>query len=136
MLDMARATMCVPALTLLVAFCSPTSPEDAIAEGAWGGSHIALDVTSTGAHVEFDCAHGSIDEPLALTNGKFAVRGSYTPERGGPVRDDQPEQNRPARYSGNLRDATITLTILVTDTSETLGPYALKRGTGRVLKCR
>src|SRR5437016_8340462 len=34
--------------------------------GTWGGEHVILDVSKNGAVLEFDCAHGQIDQPLIL----------------------------------------------------------------------
>src|SRR4051812_37429673 len=106
-----RSIAAVPVLAMVVAFCSPTAPADAtIPAGTWRGEHVELEVTSAGAHVEFDCAHGTLDEPLALNStGQFGVKGTYTQEAGGPVRADQPDEGRPARYAGRFRDATITM---------------------------
>lgn len=33
--------------------------------GAWGGEHIAMEVTDPGATIEYDCAHGRITEKIA-----------------------------------------------------------------------
>jgi len=63
--------------------------------GSWGGDHIGLEVSDTGARVEYDCAHGTIDGVLTLdAQGRFDARGAYVRERGGPVREDD---RRPAR---------------------------------------
>ena len=35
-----------------------------IAPGSWGGNHIRMIVTAEGAAIEYDCAWGTIDEPL------------------------------------------------------------------------
>src|SRR5689334_21739097 len=96
--------------------------------GAWGGEHIALEVGEAGARVEFDCAHGTLDEPLALDrSGHFAVRGSFTTETGGPTRRDPGGQSRPASYAGALAGSTLTLTIVLTDTNQTVGVFTLTR---------
>jgi hypothetical protein len=34
--------------------------------GAWGGEHIRMEVTDSGADIEFDCARGSISQRLEL----------------------------------------------------------------------
>ena len=53
--------------------------------GSWGGDHIRLEVTETGATVEYDCAYGSIEGPLFLDKAdNFEARGIYIFERGGP----------------------------------------------------
>src|SRR5262249_44166236 len=98
-------------VVLALAFCSPwiqsmkTHPQDAkpVATGTWGGEHIILEVSGKGAEVEFDCAHGKITEPMALNrHGDFDVAGTFSPEHGGPVRQDEAENLKPARYSGHV----------------------------------
>src|SRR6266404_4607647 len=47
-----------------------------VAVGDWGGRHIRLSVTERGATIEYDCANGTIEEPLLLgRDGRFDVRG-------------------------------------------------------------
>src|SRR3954469_23646810 len=53
--------------------------------GVWGGEHISLTVGSKDAKLEYDCAHGTIDQPLKFDNhGRFNVSGTHTWESGGP----------------------------------------------------
>ena len=132
-----HSALLAAALVALAAFRSPTSP-DTVELGAWGGEHIALEVTNAGAHVEFDCAHGTIDSPLTLDGkGQFAVKGSFTRERGGPVRLDKPSEGQPARYSGSLSGATLTLTVVLTESNQSIGEFTLTRDSkGRLRKCR
>lgn len=105
--------------------------------GAWGGDHIALDVHEAGAMVEFDCAHGALDQPLTLDrNGRFDVTGSFTTEGPGPTRRNPSGRTRAARYSGRLSGSTLTLTVILADTNETLGAFTLTRDKPRITKCR
>jgi hypothetical protein len=95
-----------------------------------------MDVTTTGAVLEFDCAHGEITESLPGKDAKFSLKGTFTPERGGPTRGDGP---RPVDviYSGEIKGDTMTLQITVPDSDVVPPPYALTNGsTGRVRKCR
>ena len=41
--------------------------------GSWGGEHIRMIVTKTGAKIEYDCALGTIDEALLLDKDGNAV---------------------------------------------------------------
>jgi hypothetical protein len=131
----------VPAVAVLVtgmAFCSPTyDASPSVPLGAWGGDHIGLEVTDKGAQADFDCAHGSVDEPLALDNaGRFNARGSYTRETPGPQREDQTRQDSPARYVGRVQGSTMTMTISLTESGETVGLFTLTRGkTPKITKC-
>ena len=67
------------------------------------GDHIRLNVTQAGAKVEYDCAFGTIDEPLLLEkDGTFEAHGIHVYERGGPIRLGEPpldgwESNAPQR---------------------------------------
>jgi hypothetical protein len=123
---------------LLVASMGATNAQKTrIATGVWGGLHINLEVGSNSAKVEYDCAHGAIDGPLVVdTNGKFELRGSFTPERGGPVRADDTPQPQPASYTGTIKGDTMTLTLKVSgaDESET---FTLENGkAGELFKCK
>ena len=106
--------------------------------GTWAGEHIVMDVTSAGATVEFDCAHGTVDAPLALdSGGRFDVAGSFTPERGGPTRGDQSSRTVPARYTGSFKDSTLTVTVVLTETKDTVGVFTLRHGAKpRLFKCK
>jgi len=105
--------------------------------GTWGGDHIRLEVTSKGALVQFDCAHGSVDERLILdSNGRFDARGSYTEESPGPQREDQPARPKLARYAGGVQVSTITLTITLSQEGQIIGPFSLvKDKMPRISKC-
>ena len=123
----------------LAAFCSLASANGAdVQSGTWAGQHIVMDVTSAGATVEFDCAHGTLDAPLALdSGGRFDVSGSFTPERGGPTRGDSPSRAVPARYTGSLDDSTLTVTVVLTESKVTVGVFTLRHGArARLFKCK
>ena len=107
-----------------------------VATGTWGGEHVRLEISKTGAEVEFDCAHGQITQPIALDKrGNFDVPGTFIPEHGGPVRSDETPPSNPARYSGHLDGDSMNLT--VTREKENLGSFTLIRGSqGTLMKCR
>lgn len=125
-------------LLLLIAALAMTSAQKTrIATGVWGGLHINLEVGSKSANVEYDCAHGTIEGPLVVdTNGKFELRGTFTPERGGPIRAGETTPARAATYTGTIDGNTMTLTLKVAgmDESET---FTLERGKqGELFKCK
>ena len=105
--------------------------------GAWGGDHIRLEVTGKGAQMEFDCAHGAIDEPLGLDNsGRFEAKGVYVEESPGPQREDSPARSKPARYEGRVQDSTMTLVITLMENVQTIGTFSLTKGRSpRITKC-
>jgi len=127
------------AFAALAAFRAPASANAAdVQAGTWAGEHIVMDVTSNGATVEFDCAHGTLDAPLALdSGGRFDVSGSFTPERGGPTRGDSASRAVPARYTGSLDDSTLTVTVVLTESKVTVGVFTLRHGARpRLFKCK
>ena len=109
-----------------------------LAEGLWGGKHIRLEVTGEGASAEFDCATGTLEGPLTLDgDGRFEVKGTFTPERGGPVREGREPEPRPARYSGRVKAEVLTLTVTLTDDADDVETFTLTHGREALLtKCR
>ena len=100
-----------------------------MALGTWGGEHVGLTVTARGARVEFDCAHGSINQRLRLDRAKrFDVRGVFVAEHGGPVREGERPDSRPARYTGQVVGQTMTLTVTLEGENRPLGAFTLRRG--------
>lgn len=125
--------------TALAIACGSSGPmPDAVPSGAWGGRHLALAITESGATVEFDCAHGTIGSALHLdAEGRLSVEGVYVQEHGGPIREGEPENAHPAVYSGRLDDDRLTITITLTDDGTTIGPFTVTRnGDARLYKCK
>src|SRR6267378_1690239 len=117
---------------------APVETTNKLAKGVWGGQHIRVEVTDSGADFEFDCAHGTIDQPIVLDGkGKFDVEGKFTTERGGPTRRDQKSNYRLVRYVGQVKEQALTLTITDAGTKETIDSFTLTHGSdGRLMKCR
>jgi hypothetical protein len=110
---------------------------DNVPTGMWGGDHIALEVSDSGARIEYDCAHGTINLPLTLDSSRsFDLRGSHVREHGGPVREGEETDGQPARYTGSIQDQKMTITVTLIDTKETVGTFTLTHGkTPRIRKC-
>ncbi|MDT7541159.1 MAG: hypothetical protein QOE33_1063 [Acidobacteriota bacterium] len=106
--------------------------------GTWGGEHISLDVNAQGARVEYDCAHGTIDQKIvADERGHFDLRGTHVREHGGPVRKDETADSHPAQYAGQIKGDTMSLTVTESDTKEVVGTFTLVYGQQpRLMKCR
>jgi hypothetical protein len=126
------------AVFLLAATCHSApaaSGGRALAEGAWGGAHVQMTVTAQGLTFEMDCAHGAVPGPVTLDkDGRFKVSGTFAPEHGGPVREED-ENGRPAIYTGRLEGETLSLEIAY-ESGEAVGTFELVRGrTGRITKC-
>lgn len=106
--------------------------------GSWGGQHIRLDITQAGATVEYDCAMGSIHEPLVPDeNGKFEARGTYVFEPGGPYHlGEPPLKEHPALYRGWTNGSEMRLTVILLDTGAEAGTFSLGLGREPMLeKC-
>jgi hypothetical protein len=105
--------------------------------GTWGGDHVNLLVEATGGTLEYDCAHGRIDQPFLVDpSGRFDLAGTHTLEHGGPIRSGEKEDKRPARYTGTTDGRTMILTVTVAGSHDPLGTFTLTRGqSGRIVKC-
>ena len=105
--------------------------------GTWGGDHISMDVTDSGAEIDYDCAHGSITEKIVPDGrGNFVVKGLHVRERPGPVRQGDDLTGKPATYHGSIDGDTMKLTVTLSGSDETVGTFTLTRGKpGRVRKC-
>ncbi len=109
------------------------SKSDRVPPGPWGGVHVRLTVTDEGGKIEFDCAHGTLDSPLALDDeGRFDVPGTLVRE-GGPVRKDAPEERQSVRYAGRTDGQTMDLE-LRSAAGERKGSFQLERGKRAVLR--
>ena len=104
-------------------------PEGATSlEGSWGGEHVGMEITAEGARLDFDCAHGTIGEPIRPdADGRFQVEGSYVPEGPGQLRKDDAKQF-PARYWGQVRGDTMTLKVEPSGYDANLPTLTLQRG--------
>jgi hypothetical protein len=107
--------------------CATTAPGGPLT-GSWGGEHVGLTLDPGGGRLDYDCAAGTIDEPLvAVHDGSFAANGRHTPGMGGPEQIDRPRPSYPARYTGTVGRGTMTLRVWIPSQNLTLGPYRLRR---------
>jgi hypothetical protein len=106
-----------------------TEKSDKVQNGVWGGPHIIMEVTESGATITYDCAHGTIDQRIVSDrDGRFELQGTHVREAGGPVRSDHQPDSHPARYAGRVEGKTMTLTVMLTDTKESAGTFSLTYG--------
>lgn len=105
--------------------------------GAWGGDHISMIVDKGGAEIEFDCAHGRIDGAFDVgVDGAFDLPGAWSPEHGGPARQGEEIETKPARYSGKITGDAMTLSIETTSPPANIGAFALgKERAPNLFKC-
>jgi hypothetical protein len=110
---------------------TPGNPE------VWGGQHVSMVMSEKNVTLEFDCAEGVILNPIAPdANGNFTAEGTYTPQRGGPVKKDAPPQDLPATYKGTIHGDTMHLEVILADKQQQLPSLTLTRNqAGRIVKC-
>lgn len=124
-------------VALLVGACGTgTRREAVLTSGEYGGEHVALSVGASSARLEFDCAHGEIPSAIPLDpDGRFAVDGTFTQERGGPA-TTLPEDVRPARYVGSSQGRVVTFTIRLVREGVAVGTFTAERGSPpRIFRC-
>lgn len=116
---------------------NPGAPDPRPAVGIWGGTGIRLDITASDAAIEYDCAHGTIDQPIVADRaGRFSARGTHVREHGGPIRIDEPPDRHPATYEGELSGNSLRLAVTLVDTHQTAGTFsATLNGAARLVKC-
>jgi len=97
-----------------------------------------MEVTDSGADIEYDCAHSTVDEPIVLDGeGNFEAKGRYLREHGGPIRKDEESSGVIVHYAGHASGKELSLTITNPEKKETIGTFTLTQGSdGRVMKCR
>lgn len=102
--------------------------------GIWGGPHIGLALQGGLADAEFDCASGTIDDPLYPgPDGSFSLKGTYRTGAPGPVKVGQIFRSQGAVYSGRISAGpansarVMTLHVALED-GTTLGPFTLTEG--------
>jgi hypothetical protein len=128
-------TRALVALSALAAACGGGPGLDRVPEGPWGGEHVALLVAAEGAVVDLDCGHGEITAPLRLdAEGGFDLPGYHVRDVG-PVED--PENRRPAMYSGTYDGRRLTLSFRILDGGEADGPFTAFLGApAQLQECR
>jgi hypothetical protein len=108
-----------------------------VSPGVWGAMGVAMEVTDSGATIEYDCARGTIDQPLLLdADSRFDIKGRHLREHGGPIREGEESRGEPVRYVGQVTGDTMTLTVKSEGSDTAIGSYKLVHGkTGRIRKC-
>lgn len=121
---------------IFIVLCAGATGMQRIPIGVWGGDHIRVEVGEKSANIEYDCAHGVIEGPLDVDgNGRFALRGTHTPERGGPIRSDAPSRSIPATFVGHVKGDRMTLTLKLANSEDET--FTLEKGKeGNLFKCK
>ena len=114
---------------LLLAFyfggCAGSNSQ-VIQPGTWGGEHIGMIVTDSSTTLDYDCAHGTIDEPIKTDeDGIFEAAGVHVFEKGGPIRLGEIPDKHPALYSGSIKGKEMTLIVRLTDSDVVIDTFSL-----------
>jgi hypothetical protein len=97
--------------------------------GTWGGDHVSMEVTETGAELQYDCAHGEITGKIAPDrDGKFSVKGTHSVEHPGPIRNGEQSRAQAVLYTGTINGETMALKVTVDGSSDVLGTFSLTHG--------
>ena len=106
--------------------------------GVWGGQSLHLEVTAQGSTLEFDCATGTILEPLVLdAKGKFRAHGIFQSGNFGPARKGVQPASQSTVYTGTVDGETMRIEFTLPGNSQPEGPFTLTRGSsGRLRKCQ
>ena len=120
-------------IAIALAACASVTPSGGPLTGEWGGEHVGLKLTETGGTLDYDCAAGTIDEPLVVRrDGSFEASGTHTPALGGPERVGEVRPTYRARYTGAVRGQRMTLAARV-ENGVALSPFTLVRGAEPVI---
>jgi hypothetical protein len=116
----------------------PAAPTKAVPNGVWGGEHIRMEVSDSGADIEFDCARGSISHRLELDDkGRFKVQGIYMAQSPAPAAVDGglPASGVKAIYTGTLSGSSLRLQVFI-EGQDTPRTFDLVEGDqGHLAKC-
>ena len=133
-----RLALCTALLVLAACRTAAPTPEAGrLVTGSWGGSHVGLELGPDGGTLDYDCAAGSIDQPLRTgPDGRFTARGTHVPGHGGPEREGYEPPRLPAFYSGEVHGDRMTLNVHIPSTDVRIGPLSLRRGAeATILRC-
>ena len=131
-----RLLFCLPIIAAMMLPADACMNQRKIS-GQWGGQGISMEVTDSGATLEFDCAAGTITEAIAPdSTGKFSAKGRFARHRPGPTREEDDTEGQPAIYAGVVDGDNLTLTITLVKNSEKVGDFTLAHGKmGRIRRC-
>lgn len=112
---------------LAVAACATTTGPQPVA-GSWGGPHVGLVFEGGIGKLDYDCASGSIDQPIIPgAGGRFEAEGTHIRGHGGPVRVDEKFVPRRAHYRGRVQHGVMELEATLDDNT-VIGPFTLRQG--------
>jgi hypothetical protein len=121
---MTRITAILSIFVALACSAATSTPITQVV-GTWGGDNAGLIVSNTDVHVHIGCTLGDAVGPIHPdANGRFEATGTYN-VNAYPV---DRGITHPARFTGQIIQQTMTLTVSLTDTARVLGPVTLIYG--------
>src|SRR5690242_16400342 len=135
--------LCLGVAILLLSACATLEGKPQHVIGLWGGPHAGANFSGGLADLQFDCASGTIDDPIMITDvGPFSVKGTYRTGASGPIKVGQFFKSQDALFSGEIaraaaKDSPRVMTLSVAlDDGTALGPFTLTEGTPpQVTRC-
>ena len=115
---------------LFSCYVTPTSAQEQLRSGVWGGSGIELTVIEGEARIDYGCDSGTIDHPLRKdSRGKFFGRGTHVFGSGGPRSPGAPPpRSHRAQYEAVLDGNVLRLNVLLPELNRKLGEFILRLG--------
>ncbi|MBC7901245.1 MAG: hypothetical protein H7070_14460 [Saprospiraceae bacterium] len=103
----------------------------------WGSRDAGLVIEKDSVKIEYACASGEINLPLAVSaDGSFKAEGTHTRLSPGPILIDSPPKARPAGYEGKITGKSMTLKVTLTETKEVIAELTLERDIqARITRC-
>lgn len=98
---------------LFSALCQAADSQ-ALLVGRWGGEGVNIVFGPHGAHLDYECAVGSITTPVQTdAQSRFRVVGFYESYQAGPDRIDVTPMRRAATYDGHMVGTVLELQVRV-----------------------
>jgi hypothetical protein len=108
------------------------------AAAGWRSGGVLALLNDSGADIEFDCARGTISQPLALdAQGRFKLQGTYKAETAAPAAADGDSTGSgvTATYTGVLNGSRLRIEVSI-EGQDTPKTFDLSQGDqGQLAKC-
>jgi len=103
--------------------------------GNWGTNKMTISISLKRIKINYECAHGEINEPLVLDkNGTFNVVGTHIQESGKDL--GKGEVSEPVRYQGEFKNNELKISVTNVNTGELIISTTLQKNPNKhVLKC-
>lgn len=135
---MGKINLLLATIIILLVSCRKDenlSPETQFT-GRWGGQGISVLASDTQVILDFDCASGTINKKVMLSNNLFLEKGNYTQFAGNVPINANPPEPKIVQYEGNLSGNNLSLTIKSEDGKTVIGKYIIvKNETGKIIRC-